>query len=70
EPIWAGTKLAGFVTSGGFGHWVGKSLAMAYVESPYAVSGAELDVHVLGVLRKAKLLDEPAVDPSGSRMRA
>jgi glycine cleavage system aminomethyltransferase T len=32
EPVWADGKLAGFITSGGYGHTLGKSLAMAMVD--------------------------------------
>ena len=32
EPVWAGEKRVGFVTSGGYGHTVQKSLAMALVD--------------------------------------
>lgn len=33
EPIWFQDELAGFVTSGTYGHTVNKSLAMAYVKT-------------------------------------
>jgi glycine cleavage system aminomethyltransferase T len=32
EPVWADGKRVGFVTSGGYGHTLGKSLAMAMVD--------------------------------------
>ena len=31
EPVWHEGTLAGFVTSGGYGHTVGKSLAIALI---------------------------------------
>lgn len=70
EPIWEGSKLAGFVTSGGFGHCYGHSLAMGYVATSAAVSGAELAVTILGARRACRILGEPAIDPQGYRMRA
>ena len=33
EPVWNKGELVGFVTSGGYGHTVGKSLAMAMVDA-------------------------------------
>jgi dimethylglycine dehydrogenase len=33
EPVWKDGKLVGFVTSGGYGHTLGKSLAMAMVDT-------------------------------------
>ncbi len=46
----SGDKV-GFVTSGGYGHTVGKSLAMALVDADLAAEGTELSVHVVGVER-------------------
>ncbi len=69
EPIWDGPTLAGFVTSGGFAHCYGHSLAMGYVNTAAAVPGAELAVTVLGERRPCQVLGEPAIDPNGSRMR-
>ena len=36
EPIWHDGKVIGWVTSGGYGHSVGKSLAMGYIEKELA----------------------------------
>ncbi|RUX52227.1 FAD-dependent oxidoreductase, partial [Mesorhizobium sp. M7A.F.Ca.CA.002.09.1.1] len=45
EPVWYRGKLAGFVTSGGYGHTVGKSLAMALVEREVADIDTQLTTH-------------------------
>jgi len=71
EPIWHKDDYAGFVTSGAYGHTVGKSLAMAYVRTPYlGAANGELSVHVVDQRRPASILAEPPHDPSGSRMRS
>jgi glycine cleavage system aminomethyltransferase T len=44
-------RKVGFVTSGGYGHTVGKSLAMAMVDRAHAPEGTALSVHVVGVER-------------------
>ena len=68
EPVWAGDTRVGFTTSGGYGHYTGKSLAMALVDS--AVSNdTDLAVHVVGRQQGARILSEPAWDPAGDRMR-
>ena len=36
EPVWKDSRRVGFVTSGGDGHHVGKSLAMALVDVEHA----------------------------------
>ena len=71
EPVWsADGEVVGFTTSGGFGHHVGKSLAMAYVdaEALEGVGGGVSMVHVMGDETEAAVLTEPAFDPSGARM--
>jgi dimethylglycine dehydrogenase len=71
EPVWHKDELAGFVTSGAYGHTVGKSLAMAYLKTPFLESGGnEFSVHVVDQRRPATVLPEAAYDPSGSRMRS
>jgi dimethylglycine dehydrogenase len=70
EPVWRGGELVGFVTSGGYGHTVGKSLAMALVAPEAAKIGTALAVHVVGIERGAKIIPNSPHDPEGVRMRA
>ncbi|MCV2894689.1 GcvT family protein [Lentibacter sp. XHP0401] len=69
EPIWSGDALVGFVTSGGYGHSMGKSYAMAMVNSDLTVEGTELMVHVVGAERAAKVIAASPYDPAGKAMR-
>ena len=69
EPVWFNDKRVGFTTSGGYGHHTGKSLAMALVDR-HISDNTQLSVHVVGKLQDARILAEPAWDPSGQRMRA
>lgn len=62
-------KAVGYVTSGGYAHSLGLSMAMGYVETDYANSSSDLQVEILGQLYAVQIIDEPAYDPSGSRMR-
>jgi dimethylglycine dehydrogenase len=62
--------VVGFVTSGGYGHTVDASIALAYVEPPFAVPEAPLRVTILGEDRPARVSPAPLYDPSGARMRA
>jgi dimethylglycine dehydrogenase len=70
EPIYRGTDLVGFVTSGGYGHCAQTSLAMGYVDSSVAQSEERLSVSVLGEPRSCRILANPLIDPAGARMRA
>ncbi|HEY2809512.1 MAG TPA: FAD-dependent oxidoreductase [Steroidobacteraceae bacterium] len=72
EPIWHDGKVIGWVTSGGYGHYVGRSLAQGYV--PKALAGqtaaGRFEIEILGERRKATILAAPLFDPEGARMRA
>jgi dimethylglycine dehydrogenase len=70
EPILSGDRLVGFVTSGGYGHCARRSLAMGYIDSAVPAAEDGLTVTIVGEPRKCRILTEPAVDPSGSRMRS
>jgi dimethylglycine dehydrogenase len=69
EPVWKGDQKIGFVTSGGYGHTLGTSLAMALVNREFADVGSDLSVHVVGVERSAKVISASPYDPDGSAMR-
>jgi dimethylglycine dehydrogenase len=70
EPVKCGGKLVGFVTSGAYGHHVGQSLALAYVDKALVGTDAPLTVDVIGENRRAVMLGEPAYDPQGTRLRS
>ena len=65
-------RVVGWVTSGGYGHSVGLSLAQGYL--PAALAEREdadlLEVEILGVRQPARIAIEPPFDPDGLRMRA
>jgi len=69
EPVWAGEKKIGFVTSGGYGHTLGKSLAMALIDPDHAAEGTDLSVHIVGKERAAKVVPASPYDPKGQAMR-
>ena len=73
EPIFAGGEVAGFVTSGGYAHYSGKSIALGFVPVDLIDGGAEraagLAIEILGERRAARLVREPVLDPAGERMR-
>ena len=70
EPVWYGEEYAGFVTSGTYGHTVGKSLALAYVKTPFLDSSNGLSVHIVDQPRPAVILPEPPYDPGALKMRS
>ena len=69
EPIWRNGEKVGFITSGGYGHTVQKSLAMALVNADAAHEGTALSTHIVGVERAAIVIPTSPYDPAGAAMR-
>ena len=70
EPVFLpdGTP-AGQVSSGTYGYFVGKSLAIAYLKAGVAKPGDEVHVMVLGQPHTARVLAGGSFDPEGKRLR-
>lgn len=69
EPVWKDGALVGYVTSGGYGHTLGKSLAMAMVDRAVAAPGTGLTLHVVGEEVAARVIPASPHDPEGRRLR-
>jgi dimethylglycine dehydrogenase len=71
EPVWHGGKVVGWVTSGGYAHFVDKSLAQGYVPKELAgdTGTGAFEIEIIGENRKASIITEPLFDPRGERMR-
>ncbi|MGB6605108.1 MAG: FAD-dependent oxidoreductase, partial [Steroidobacteraceae bacterium] len=70
ESIMKDDAAVGYVTSGAFGHCVGRSLAAGYVPTALARDGARFEIDVLGEMRAATVRLEPLYDPQGLRLRS
>ncbi len=69
EAIFAGGERVGYVSSGGYGHTIGQSLALAYMHPDAIADGAACAVEVLGEERAATIHTGALFDPDGARMR-
>ncbi len=69
EPIFQDGNCVGRLTSGGYGHWVERSLALGYVPADAVAKGKGFTVEILGERRAAELLSKPPYDPEGHRLR-
>ena len=69
ESIMQEGAAVGYVTSGAYGHCVGKSLAAGYVPAALARDGARFEIDILGEMRAATVRLEPLYDPKGLRLR-
>jgi dimethylglycine dehydrogenase len=70
EPVWHDGKVVGWVTSGGYAHYSKVSLALGYVPAELAQLTDGFEIEIIGRRRPARIVHEPVLDPSGSRMRA
>ena len=70
EPVHYDGQTVGWVTSGGYGHFIGKSLALAYVPKHLAHANDAFAIEILGERRRAVISPDAPFDPAGERMRA
>jgi dimethylglycine dehydrogenase len=64
-------RVVGWITSGGYGHFVKKSLAQGYIPTALLDNSAtEYQIEILGKRCNAVIESEPPFDPTGSLMRS
>ena len=69
EPIWIDGQVQGFCTSGGYSHWLDKSIAMGFVPRDRVTDNLDVEIEILGDMTPARILPQSPFDPDGSRMR-
>lgn len=69
SPILDGDNVVGLVTSGGFGHRTGKSIAFGYVDNTLTTEGQKLLIDIFGQKRHATVVPEVIFDPKNERLR-
>ncbi len=69
EPIWHNGKVVGWVTSGGYGHYVKKSIAIGYIPAEAANDDDGFEIEIIGQRYPAQPQREPLFDPDAERMR-
>jgi dimethylglycine dehydrogenase len=74
EPVWhvgpEGEEVVGWITSGGFAHYSGVSLALGYIPTDLVQSNGAFEIEIIGRRRPAVIRHEPVLDPQGLRMRS
>ena len=70
NPLLHAGELVGRATSGGYGHRLGKSLALAMLRPELARPGARLEIEILGERHSASVLPESPFDPGNERLRS
>jgi len=69
EAIMKDGNCVGYVSSGGFAHHIGKSMAMGYVPPELSENGTSLEVEINGEFYPASVVANPQYDPKGTKMR-
>ena len=69
EPIWHAGEVRGWVTSGGFAHHAGLSMAMGYVPKEIADSDEGFEIEILGRRVRARVQAAPLFDANQQRLR-
>jgi 4-methylaminobutanoate oxidase (formaldehyde-forming) len=75
EPIWRDDLLVGYITSGMFGHTVGASLGMGYIENNDGLADREFvdagsyEIEIAGDRFPAEASMQPFYDPTSQRVR-
>lgn len=70
EPIYQNGAMVGRATAGAYGHHVGKSLALAYVQPGAAEPGTALEIEILGNRFAATVIPESPYDPQNTSLRS
>ena len=70
EPAMKNGAMIGRTTSGGYGWRVGKSLALAMVKPEFSNVGDEVDVRILGEMRRAIVIPDSPYDPKNAALRS
>ena len=69
EPIWLNGNVVGWVTSGGYAHNSGVSMAIGYVPKEHANAEGPWEIELLGDRLKARVQHAPIWDANAERMR-
>lgn len=64
-------RVVGWITSGGYAHYVQKSMAQGYLPAELASNESEgmFEIEILGHRRPARINLQPPFDPAGEKMR-
>ena len=70
NPIYSNNKLIGRATSGGFGHRLNKSIALAMVNPNFNVVGQKLEINILGKNYECVVISESPYDPENKKIKS
>ncbi|MHA1547379.1 MAG: aminomethyltransferase family protein, partial [Alphaproteobacteria bacterium] len=68
--VWQGTDRIGLVTSGGYGHRIDRSIALATLRTDQCEAGTKVEVEIFGQRVAAIVAEEPLYDPTNERLKS
>ena len=70
EAVMVDGNAIGYITSGGYAHYMKQSMAMAYLDANYAEAGTKVQVEILGDFYEAEVVSGAVYDANGANMRS
>ena len=70
STIWKDGERVGLVTSGGWGHRIGQSIAIGSVPTTMATTGETFEIEICGQMAKAVIGTDPLFDIHNERLKA
>jgi len=70
EAVMKDGKSIGYITSGGFAHYVNKSIAYSYLDEEILKTNEKFQVEINGEFYNCSIIKEPLYDPKGIKMRS
>ena len=70
EAVVKDGKSIGYITSGGFAHYVNKSIAYSYLDEEILKNNEKFQVEINGNFYDCSIIKEALYDPTGERMRS
>jgi len=70
EAVVKDGKSIGYITSGGFAHYVKKSVAYSYLDEEILKTNEKFQVEINGNFYNSTIIKEPLYDPRGTKMRS
>ena len=70
EAVMKDGKSIGYITSGGFAHYIKKSIAYSYLDKEILKTNEKLKVEINGNFYDCSIVKDPLYDPKGIKMRS
>ena len=70
EAVMKDGKSIGYITSGGFAHYVKKSIAYSYLDKKILKTNEKLKIEINGDFYDCSIIKDPLYDPKGTKMRS